>query len=452
MARHPQSVRSYLAQLEARGSLKTVIEEVDPVHEISAHFCLNGGGPALRFERVSGHGMRVFGNLLCDRERIALGLGTPVGALQDRIVAAIRAPLDPVFVDAAACQEVEVGRPDLAVLPVPTFFEHETGPYFTAGAIVARDPESGHANLSFARLKLLGANRALIGIAPNHHLAIFARRARAAGRRLQIAATFGNHPAVLIAGALYLGLGEDEMRVAGALFGTPLEAACTANGGLAVPAHCEIVLEGEIDAGTAIEEGPVSEYHGMYEHYGPGYLVEFSRMTRRHDAMLQVIQPGYAPEHVWIGAEAIAASLAHRLREGFRALCQVAITPGGAGRLHAVASIADPAGGDARRLMQAIWDAVHLVKLVTVVDADVDPWDPVQVELALATRMRAERDLLVEPGAKTNRSDPLQSDGLIAKLGVDATRKAGDRDDWRSAEPPAAVMQRVARSLKARPN
>jgi 4-hydroxy-3-polyprenylbenzoate decarboxylase len=452
MTPHPQSVRAFLGQLEARGWLKAVAEEVDPLHEISAYFCFNGAGPALRFDQVPGFDMRVFGNLLCDRERIALGLAAPLHTMQDRIVAAIRAPVDTVFVDAAACQEIAVERPDLAALPVPTFFEHETGPYLTAGAIVARDPESGRANLSFARLKLLGGNRALIGIAPNHHLAIFARRAQAAGRRLQIAATFGNHPAVLIAGALYLGLGEDELRVAGALFGAPVQAARTANGGLAVPAHCEIVLEGEIDAGTMVEEGPVSEYHGMYELYGPGYLVEFSRMTRRHDAMLQVIQPGYAPEHVWIGAEAIAASLAHRLRGDFPKLRQVAITPGGAGRLHAVASLADPAGSDALRLMEATWNAVHLVKRVTVVDADVDPWDPVRVELALATRMRAERDLLVVPGAKTNRSDPLQSDGLIAKLGIDATRKDGDRGDWRPAEPPAAVMQRVARTLKPRTN
>jgi 4-hydroxy-3-polyprenylbenzoate decarboxylase len=442
---HPQSARCYLAQLEARGCLKAIAEAVDPAYEISAHLCLNGGGPALRFDRVVGCDMRVFGNLLCDRERIALGLGASVAALQDGIVAAIRAPLDPVFVDAAPCQELAIDGPDLATLPVPTFFEHETGPYLTAGAIAARDPDSGRGNLSFARLKLLGGNRALIGIAPNHHLAIFARRAQAAGRKLPIAASFGNHPAVLIAGALYLGLGEDELRVAGALLGAPVQAARTANGGLAVPAHCEIVLEGEIDAGTMIEEGPVSEYHGMYEDYGAGYLVEFSRMTRRSDAMLQVIQPGYAPEHVWIGGVAIAASLAHRLREDFPKLRQIAITPGGAGRLHAVASLAD--SGAARRLIQAIWDAVHLVKLVTVVDADVDPWDPITVELALAMRMRAERDLIIVPGAKTNRSDPLEDGGTIAKLGIDATRKPGDRDDWRAAAPPADVMQRIARKI-----
>jgi 2,5-furandicarboxylate decarboxylase 1 len=442
MTPHPQSVRACLGALEARGLLKAIAGPVDPKFELSAYFCHTGSGPALRLDRVAGHSMRVFGNLLCSRARIALGLGVSENDLQARLVHAISAPVEPEAVKAAPCQEVVAERPDLAGLPIPTFFEHETGPYLTAGAIVARDPESGRGNLSFARVKPLGANRAFIGIAPEHHLAVFARRARAQGGKLPIALTLGNHPAVLIAAALYLGIGEDELRVASALLPQPLEAVMTSNG-LAVPAQCEIVLEGEIDAGASIEEGPVSEYHGMYEDYGPGLLVEFTRLTRRRDAMLQVIQPGYYPEHVWIGAEAIAASLAHRLRDAR----QVAITPGGAGRLHCVVSLKD--SSRAREVMQSIWDSVRLIKLVTVVDADIDPWDPVQVEWALATRMRAERDLVVLEAASTSRSDPIEQGGKVAKLGIDATRKPADRDDWRQAQPPAEIMRRIGRKIAA---
>ena len=442
MTPHPQSARAYLKALEARGWLKAIAQPLDPKFELSAHLCLTGSGAALRFDRVAGHDMRVFANLLCSRQRIALGLGTCETQLQKKLVQAISAPVDAKVVAAAPCHEVAVERPDLAQLPIPTFFEHETGPYLTAGAIVARDPESGRGNLSFARVKPLGDNRAFIGIAPEHHLAVFARRARAQGGKLPIALTLGNHPAVLIAAALYLAIGEDELRVASALLPQPLEAVMTSNG-LAVPAQCEIVLEGEIDAGAAIEEGPVSEYHGMYEDYGPGLLVEFTRLTRRRDAMLQVIQPGYYPEHVWIGAEAIAASLAHRLRD----VRQVAITPGGAGRLHAVVAVKDP--GDARRIIHAVWEAVRLIKLVTVVDADIDPWDAQQVEWALATRMRAERDLVIRQAASTSRSDPIEQGGKVAKLGIDATRKSGDRDDWRLAQPPAEIMLRIGRKIAA---
>ena len=50
----------------------------------------------------------------------------------------------------------------------------------------------------------------------------------------------------MLASTLYLGLGEDELYVAGALLGEPVEVARTA-AGLAVPAHCEIVLEGRLD-------------------------------------------------------------------------------------------------------------------------------------------------------------------------------------------------------------
>ena len=436
MTPHPQSVRAYLAELESRGWLQAVPGPVEPRFEISAHLCRTGSGPALRFERIAGHEMRAFANLLCDRERIALGLRVPQVALQARLVGAISAPREPQVVAKAPCQELVVERVDLAALPIPTFFEHETGPYLTAGAIVARDPESGRGNLSFARVKPLGGNRAFIGIAPEHHLAVFARRAHAKGEKLPMALTLGNHPAVLVAAALYLGIGEDELRVASALLPEPLEVALTARS-LAVPAHCELVLEGEIDAGSAIEEGPVSEYHGMYEDYGAGLLVEFKRLTRRRDAMLQVIQPGYYPEHVWIGAEAIAASLALRLPEAR----QVAITPGGAGRLHCVVSLKDST--PARAVMQSIWNSVRLIKLVTVVDADIDPWDPVQVEWALATRMRAERDLVILESATTSRSDPIERHGKVAKLGIDATRKNGDRPDWRLAQPPAEVMRKI---------
>jgi 4-hydroxy-3-polyprenylbenzoate decarboxylase len=89
MTVHSQSVRAYLAQLEARGWLKPVAEPVEPKFELSAWLCHIADGPALRFDRIAGHGMRVFANLLCSRERIALGLGVSQSEIQKKLVAAI---------------------------------------------------------------------------------------------------------------------------------------------------------------------------------------------------------------------------------------------------------------------------------------------------------------------------------------------------------------------------
>jgi 4-hydroxy-3-polyprenylbenzoate decarboxylase len=447
MQEHPQSLRRFLATLTERESLRIISKPASVEYEISAYLSLVGDGPALLFENIPGHDLRVVGNVLPTRERIALGLETAVADLQRRIVNAIGAPIGPRPVSDGPCQELVIDIPDLRALPIPKFFEHETGPYITAGAIVARDPVSGRGNLSFARLKPLGGNRAFIGIAPNHHLAVFARRAADLGRTLPIAVTLGNHPAVLIAAALYLGFGEDELHVAGALLGEPVEVVRCGHSDLGVPAHCEVVLEGTLNPSERVPEGPVSEYHGFYENYGDGFVVEFARLSRRRDAILQVIQPGYAPEHVWIGGEAIAAGLAIRLSQRLPSVRAVAVTPGGCGRMHAVVSLASPRPGDARQAISLGLSAVNLVKRVTVVDDDIDPWDATQVEWAIATRMRADRDLVVVPGAKTDRSDPIEDGGVIAKLGFDATRKADDRDDWTLAAPPAAVLAKVRREI-----
>ena len=449
---HRQSMRAFLAMADEAGALIRIAQRVNPVHEIAAWLSLlDGRGPVV-FENVAGHAMAVTGNHLTTRAQAARALGVATDRLQARLVDAVRSPLAPrVVVGHAPCQEVVLPDPDLAALPVPTFFEHETGPYITAGAIVARDTVTGHRNLSVARLKPLGANRAFIGIAPNHHLAALARAAQVRGERLEIAVTLGNHPAVLLAACFYLGLGDDELEVAGALLGEPLEVVPGHGVDLAVPAHCEIVLEGVLHPDETVEEGPVSEFHGMYERYGAGHVVTFSHMTRRRDAVFQCVLPGYAGEHILLGAEAIAAGLRRSLHGTLPSVREVAVTAGGAGRLHAVVRLDGAREGAARRAMFAVWAAVSLVKQVTVVDGDIDPWDPVAVEHAVATRMRPERDLIVVPGVQSDRAEPLEKDGVVGKLGIDATTSAADRPDWTRARPPDAVLakvrERIARQL-----
>jgi 4-hydroxy-3-polyprenylbenzoate decarboxylase len=447
-APHRQSMRAWLASLEDRGDLRTVGAPVSLDYEVAACLAESDRGPALLFERVTGHAMPIVGNLLNGVSWFAEAIGATPATLQSRIIAAIDKPLRPRITEAPPCQQYVVSDPDLAKeLPIPRFFEHETGPYITAGAIVAKDSLTARANLSFARLKPLGGNRAMVGIAPNHHLAVLARAARERGQKLDIAVTVGNHPAVLLAACLYLQLGEDELEIAGGLFGEPIEAARCLASDLVVPAQCEYVLEGTLDLNDEIEEGPVSEFHGLYENYGRGVVATFSRLTRRADAIFQVVLPGYHPEHCLLGGVAIAAGLARAARTSVASATQVAVGLGGAGRLHAVVALKDPRPGDARKVMFAVWAAVNLIKRVVVVDDDVDPWDAEQVEWACATRMRPERDLIVIPGVRTDRSEPLDDAGVITKLGIDATRRAQDRADWRGAQLPAAAIKKARELL-----
>jgi 4-hydroxy-3-polyprenylbenzoate decarboxylase len=115
--------------------------------------------------------------------------------------------------------------------------------------------------------------------------------------------------------------------------------------------------------------------------------------------------------------------------------------------LHAVVSLRAPRPGDARKVAFAIWAAVNLIKQVIVVDDDVNPWDPTQVEWAIATRMKPDRDVLIVPGVRTDRSEPLESGGTIAKLAIDATRRDRDRPDWTKAGPPERAVKRARELL-----
>jgi 2,5-furandicarboxylate decarboxylase 1 len=450
---HRQSMRAWMASLEQHGELQTISAPVNRDYEIAACLSAADRGPALRFDNVVGHAMPVVGNLLNALPRFAAATGTTATTLQSTLVAAIDNPRPHQRVSSPPCQEHVVREPDLAAeLPIPKFFEHETGPYITAGAIVAKDSLSGRANLSIARVKPLDRNRALVGIAPNHHLAVLAGAARSRGERLDIAVCIGNHPAVLMAACLYLKLGEDELEVAGGLIGEPLEVARCLGADLCVPAHCECVLEGTLDIDDTVEEGPVSEFHGLYENYGAGTVATFARLTRRSDALFQVVLPGYHAEHCLLGGVSIAAGLARQARATIGCVEQVAVGMDGAGRLHAVVALKDPRPGDARKVMFALWAAVNLIKRVIVVDDDIDPWDIEQVEWAIATRMRADRDLVIIPGVRADRSEPLEQSGVVAKLGIDATRRTADRSDWTRAQPPEYAIRKARELLGSNPS
>nr|WP_320409111.1 UbiD family decarboxylase [Devosia sp. Root685] len=433
-----------LAQLAEQGELLIVDEEIDPVFDLSALLSLTHDTMAVRANRIKGSDMPAFGNLLSDRKRIGMALGVEPATIQDTLLASVKRPVPPVVVENALVQQLDFADGVLARLPVPTFFAKETGPYISAGMMVAVDPETGLGNASYARLKILSPTEALIGIAPNHHLAIMARKAATMGKPLPFAVVLGAHPAIQLAACLYLGLGDDEMHCAGALLGEPVRVTKCLSNDILVPADAEIVLEGFIHADKPIEEGYVSEYHGMYEDYGVGVLATFHRMTRRSDAMFQVIEPGYHAEHIYLGAIPIAASLKAQLARSILNVGEVAVTASGSGRNNVVVQIHNPRPGQARRAMAICWGAVSIIKNITIVDSDVDPWDTEAVELAKSTRMRAERDVLVVTDLPADRSEPQEAGGMVAKIGYDATIRPADRKEgFDKALPPEKSYERM---------
>jgi len=449
-----QSLRALLDDLKRTGDLHVVERAVDPRFELGAVLSLRRRGPAQLFRRVLGSELAVVGNVLNSRHRIARGLGVEPVRVQQACLDALDHGLPPRVVNDGAVHEVVIeGRVEIpALLPVPTWFEKEAGPYITAGVILAKDPDTGRRNVSIARLLVLGGDRLMAGIAPTHHLSELARRAQARGRPLDIAVAIGNHPALLIASQMYVDLGHDECDIAGRLLGEPLQLVRGRTVDLEVPAEAEIVLEGTLHPEERVEEPQVSEFHGFYERYGPGQGVRIQALTRRRDAIFQAIAPGAEPEHQLLGATAIGATTCRALRSVMPGVQQVFVTQGGMGRLHAIVTIAAARPGEGKRAAMLALSHTNLLKLVIVVDDDVDPEDWRQIEQALATRMRGERDILVMPGLKADRCEPQQVDLTVTKVGIVATRQSGDREDaggFEVARAPHGILERVRKELES---
>jgi UbiD family decarboxylase len=443
-----QSMRGFLNAIEAAGELHRVTRSVDAKFELGAVLALKDRGPALLFEKVADYTMPVAGNVLVSRDRFARAFGVAPSELDAHCQKALAQPIKPALVENAPVQAIvhdkaiDIGK----LLPVPHWFEREAAPYITAGVIIAKDPETGKRNVSIARLRLEGGNRLMAGIAKNHHLYILAEKAKSLGRKLPIAVAIGNHPAVLLGSQLYLGLGDDEYDNIGGLLGEPLRLVRCRTVDLEVPADAEIVLEGELDPEQLVPEGPVSEFHGFYVDYGPGIGATVHCVTHREQPIYQAVLPGFYAEHCLLGGLAIGTTLCAALQKMIPAVRRVLITDGGMGRLHAIITMHQPRLGEGKRAVLLAMGHVNLLKFITVVEDDIDPENPREVEWSLAARFRGQQDMVVVDGVKADRCDPVHQDLTVCKIGMIATTRPGDGEPFSRSElvkAPAEVIQRI---------
>lgn len=436
-----QDLRAALAAYEAAGALLRVDQPVDWEYEAAGVLWRLSRGPAVLFENVAGYRVRLLGNVLNTRDKLALALGVAPEDGQARIAAALNDRRQPLVVSEAPCLEVTHDRPFrlLEHLPVPAISEFDAGRYISAGLLTCRHPHTGRRNLAICRLQVKDDDRLGVHMAPTHS-SQFLQAHRELGRPMEVAVAIGSHPAMMAASQMLVPY--DEFEVAGGIFGEPAELAQCRTVDLQVPAGSEIVLEGLIDPNETEVEGPFGEFPGTYAAQRENPVVRLTGMSTRRDPIFQMIVGGTHPEHLITGAVAREVTLLESIRAVVPGVRQVVLTEGGTCRFHAVISIRQRVAGEARLAILTAFATQDLIKHVIVVDDDIDPLDPQQVEWAVATRMRAHEDLVLIPGMKSNPVDPMSVDRTVTKLGIDATSPASA---GRTPRPdvPAAVRRRI---------
>jgi UbiD family decarboxylase len=158
-------------------------------------------------------------------------------------------------------------------------------------------------------------------------------------------------------------------------------------------------------------------------------ILRVDAVTHRHDPIFHALLPAGLEHRNLMGMPREPTIYAEVNR--VTRCTGVYITPGGCSWLHAVVQIEPQGPEDARRAITAAFRGHGSLKRVTVVDRDVDIYDPLDVEWAIATRVQARRDLYIFPDEPSSSLDPsaLQVPGEKArsdKVGVDATIPWGE--------------------------
>lgn len=448
-----EDLRAVLARFEAAGRLARVRVPVDPRFELAGICTRAHRDPRLRdqvllFEQVRGAELPVVANLCNTREKIAFALGVEEAALLALGVRALEHPVPPVEVAAAPCQEVVREPPDLRALPLCTNSELDGGPYITAGLHITANPETGARNVGVQRNMYHAPDRLGIWMAPTHMFQHY-QLAEAHGKPLPVAIAVGVHPALLVASQFRLGFDEDELAAAGGLLGAPVELVRCRTVPLHVPAASEVVIEGEVLPGVRQREGPFGEFARLYGQARELPVVQVKAITHRRGALWHNVIAATVPENAAIGSVGREPALFRAVRAAVPTVTAVHMPIGSGANFHALIALRKTIEGEPQKAAFAAFAHQDLIKHVVVVDDDIDIYDPAEVDYALATRFRADRDLYVIPRVKGNPLDPAADEyatgrATVAKLIVDATKPlTAPPDHYRLAEVPRAVMARI---------
>ena len=395
--------------------------------------------PVVRFENPKGFSVPVIANLFADRGRIARMAGVAPGEFNAAWTRALDRLMKPVMVSFAPVQEMVLlgNEADAGALPLSRHFEQDAGRYLGSGILICKDPDTGVRNMSFQRLQLKAADRFGASLHSRGHIWEHLARAAALGRNLEVAVVVGAHPAIYLAAGAKVGIEVDELEIAGALLGRPVELVKCRTIDVEVPAEAEYVIEGEILAGEHEDEGPYGEYTGYSTSRSTRNVFVVKAITRRAAPIFLDIIPGYSMEHLLLGRSAKEAHVFNRLKEMVPSLKAINYPKSGT-HFHAYLSFRKSAEGQARHALMLLLGLDPYVKFAVAVDEDVDVFSEEEVLWAIATRFQADTDMFMVPKVFCNRLDPSSVDGMSAKLALDATAPM-TWDVQRTSLPPAAL-------------
>jgi 2,5-furandicarboxylate decarboxylase 1 len=157
---------------------------------------------------------------------------------------------------------------------------------------------------------------------------------------------------------------------------------------------------------------------GYYASRQPRWVFEVTGMTRRRKPIFHTILSG--PEVRQAYASSAEAGVFARIRSAVSNVTAVHFSDGSV-PYNLVVQLDTSGGGTPRDAIDAAFDSLVFLKTVTVVDTDIDIFDIGDVEWAVATRCRYDKDLVQLPQSDGHQLNPMVEDDKWVRLGINAT-------------------------------
>lgn len=447
-----------------KDEVKVLTAEVDPVLEVSAINKAFDDGPVFLFENVKGYPhARFLASLWGRRDRIAKLMGIDnFNKAKFKLLDAIKNPIPAREVSEGPCQEVFIpaeGVDPFELFPMIQHTEMDGGRFFGSGVhMITGKYCEGKSQLSFYRMSFRGKTYASINMVPGGHGERIARKFR--NEKIPCTINISPPPMVELMGAgslnaVAFGGSLDELGIAGALQGSPIELVKARTIDAYAVANSECVIEGYIVPSERVWETQEAEemgvqgkalFHPEWARYmGRAYKVqkfEVTAVTRRKDKPIFYV-PHFGT--VWTNVPFVSAAyyeLADRMAPGFvqDVTTSQGLTSWG-GIIIQVRKRRPSDEGLQRNILAAAMAMNRGLRLAIVVDEDINIYEPEEILWAMTSRVNPAVDIIYGAGGRGQAYQP--SERIAAKgqavatfeggIGIDATIPFAAKTDFQRA-------------------
>jgi 4-hydroxy-3-polyprenylbenzoate decarboxylase len=382
----------------------------------------------------------IVGGMAANREIYRIGLGCELNEIDASWSRATASPIPVRKVENAPCHDIVITGSDLDkeglgldAIPVPISTPGwDNAPYTTLSQYITKDPDTGVQNVGNYRGQVKSRKR--LGMNPSLELrpGIYTHwmKYKERGQKMPAAVVLGAPPAVAFVSAQKIPEALDELEVAGALVGSPINVVKGVTVDLLIPAEAEIVIEGYIDTEWLEPEAPFGESHGHVNLQEYNAYMEVTAITRRKNAILTSIISQVTPsESSVIKRVSLEPMLLHALRDNLALKCVTRVSlhePLTNLRKLVVLHIAK--GTPRTEVWRALYGLITqhraVGKYVIALDEDIDPENMDAVWWALSYRCNPALDVQIVPHRDQGHGPrSLRNGGEDACILFDATLK-----------------------------